>query len=257
MTSLATHADATATAGPLALVGGEEFMPGNEPHDAFLVEAARRLGTERPAFIIATAAARHHPEQAVDTARGWFLDLGLEVEELPLRRRGQASDAGIAALASTGRFFYLCGGDPGIVPQVLAGTPAWDAVLAAWRSGAPLAGSSAGAMALGEWTLIRARMPGDNRRVPRPALGVVPRVAILPHYADFGHRWVDSARAALAAEDAVLVGIDERSAAVWSDGTWRAMGRGTVTVFAPGNATVGPTDPTALPVPQPTGFGPA
>ena len=233
-------------------------MSGNEPHDAFLVAAAQRLAADRPAFIIATAAARQHPEQAVDTARGWFRELGLDVEELPLRRRGQASDPGVVAAAAGGRFFYLSGGDPGIVPQVLGGTPAWAAVLAAWRSGAPLAGSSAGAMALGEWTLIRARMPGDTRRLPRPALAVVPHVAVLPHYADFGHRWVDSAHAALATEAAVLVGVDERSAAVWSDGTWLAMGRGTVTVFGSGppvSAAAG--DPTVLPIPQPTGVGPA
>ncbi len=233
-------------------------MSGNEPHDAFLVAAAQRLAADRPAFIIATAAARQHPEQAVDTARGWFRELGLDVEELPLRRRGQASDPGVVAAAAGGRFFYLSGGDPGIVPQVLGGTPAWAAVLAAWRSGAPLAGSSAGAMALGEWTLIRARMPGDTRRLPRPALAVVPHVAVLPHYADFGHRWVDSAHAALATEAAVLVGVDERSAAVWSDGTWLAMGHGTVTVFGSGppvSAAAG--DPTVLPIPQPTGVGPA
>ena len=252
------EAISTSRHGPLALVGGEEFMPGNEAHDAFLVAAAQRLAADRPAFIIATAAARQHPELAVDTARSWFRELGLHVEELPLRRRGQASDAGVVAVAATGRFFYLCGGDPGIVPQVLNGTPAWAAVLDAWRSGAPLAGSSAGAMALGEWTLIRERMPGDTRRRPKPGLGIVPRVAVLPHYADFGHRWVDSAHAALAAETAVLVGVDERSAAVWSDGTWRAMGRGTVTVFGSGPAlTAADGDPTPLPIPQPTGFGPA
>jgi cyanophycinase len=248
----------TLRAGPLALVGGEEFMPGNEPHDAFLVAAAQRLNADRPAFIIATAAARQQPDQAVDMARGWFRELGLDMEELPLRRRGQASDVGIVAAAATGRFFYLCGGDPGIVPQVLAGTPAWEAILAAWCSGAPLAGSSAGAMALGEWTLTRERMPGDARRVPRPALAVLPRVAVLPHYAAFGHRWVDSAQAALAGKDPVLVGVDERSAAVWSDRTWRAMGRGTVTVFASGSPTVAAAgDRSALPIPQPTGFGPA
>lgn len=191
-------------------------------------------------------------------ASGWFSDLGLDVVELPLRRRGQASDPGIVKLAATGRFFYLCGGDPGIVPQVLLGTPAWDAVLAAWRSGSPLAGSSAGAMAIGEWTLIRARMPGDARRIPRPGLAVVPRVAVLPHYAAFGHRWLDSANAALAAELPVLVGIDERSAAVWTDGTWRAMGRGRVTVFGSGPPTTAVEgDQTPLPIPQPTGLGPA
>jgi hypothetical protein len=32
--------------------------------------------------------------------------------------------------------------------------------------------------------------------------------------------------------DAVLLGIDERSAALWREGEWRAAGPGAVTVFA-------------------------
>jgi cyanophycinase len=217
--------------GPLAVVGGEEFMPGNESQDELLVRAAQELGEDRPAFVIATAAVRHAPERAVATAQGWFAGLGLDVVELPVRTRGRANSTETAELARRGRFFYLCGGDPGIVPATLAGTRAWAAVLEAWRDGASLAGSSAGAMALGEWTLIRSRMPGDAQREPREGLAVVPRVAVLPHYNDFGEHWIDSATAALTGRDATLLGIDARSAATWANGTWRAMGRGAVTVI--------------------------
>ena len=50
----------------------------------------------------------------------------------------------------------------------------------------------------------------------------------------------------------VLLGIDERAAAVWSDGIWRAMGDGEVTVitmggeraFGPGRAIDGLPPPT-------------
>jgi cyanophycinase len=207
------------------LVGGDEFQPGNEAHDRLLVDRASRLDAARPAFVIATAAARHGPDAAVRTAQSWFDGLGLEVEELPLRRRSQAMDLALVERARSGRFFYLCGGDPGIVPEVLRETPVWNAVIDAWRAGAALAGSSAGAMALGEWTLTRARMPGDARREPRPALGVVRGVAVLPHYTDFGYRWVESATEALGA-DGTLLAIDAKSAAVWVDGRWTSMGSG-------------------------------
>src|SRR5918999_1249157 len=113
-----------------------------------LVRAAAALGRDRPAFVIATAAARQDPDRAVATARGWFARLGLEVEELPLRTKGQARSVEVAGRAARGRFFYLCGGDPGLVASTLLGTPAWDAVIAARHRGAALAGSSAGAMAL-------------------------------------------------------------------------------------------------------------
>ncbi len=177
------------TWGPLALVGGDELNPGNEPQDGVLVRAAGN----GPAFVLATAAGRQHPEPAVANAVRWFAGLGLRVEELPATRRSDAKDAANVARAREGRFFYLVGGDPGLVPKVLAGTPLWEAIVEAWVGGAALAGSSAGAMALGEWTLVRERMPGDDRRRYLPALGLVPRVAVLPHFETFGHRWVESA----------------------------------------------------------------
>jgi cyanophycinase len=213
--------------GPLALVGGDELNPGNEPQDRVLLEAA----VGGPAFVLATAATRHRPDLAVENSRRWFGGLGLEVEELPATKRSHVMSGDIAQRARSGRFFYLVGGDPGIVPSLLAGSLVWRAVVAAWREGAALGGSSAGAMALGEWTLVRRRMPGDDRRRYADALGLVPGVAVLPHYNTFGHRWVDSALAAKPRDDVVLVGPDERTAAVWHDGEWTALGAGSVAVF--------------------------
>jgi cyanophycinase-like exopeptidase len=195
-----------------------------------LVEAAG----DGPAYVLATAAARQRPDLAVRHAVEWFGRLGLEMEELPATKRSHATSAEIAERAHAGRFFYLVGGDPGLVPKTLAGTPVWEAIAEAWRAGAALAGSSAGAMALGEWTLIRDKMPGDDRRRYRPALGLVPGIAVLPHFDTFGHRWVDSALAAAPRDDVVLLGVDERSAAVWQDGIWRGYGPGGVTVIAVG-----------------------
>jgi cyanophycinase len=213
--------------GPLALVGGDELHPGNEEQDRILVEAAGG----GPAFVLATAAGRQSPERAVRQARSWFGGLGLEVQELPAVRRREVTSTDATERARAGRFFYLVGGDPGIVPATLAGTPLWEAVLDAWGEGAALAGSSAGAMALGDWTLIRDRRPGDTNRRYRRALGVVPRVAVIPHLDTFGRGWVPGVRAGANEAGALPLGIDERSAAVWVDGAWRALGPGGVTLF--------------------------
>lgn len=213
--------------GPLALVGGDELKPGNEPHDEVLTAAAG----SGPAFVLATAAARQRPDLAVSNARRWFARLGLEVEELPVLRRSQATSAEVVARAAGGRFFYLVGGDPGHVATTLRDTPVWSAIVEAWRAGAALAGSSAGAMAMGRWTLIRARMPGDAARRYRDALGLVPDVAVIPHFTTFGRTWVGSALESRPTPDTILVGVDERAAAVWKEGGWRAMGAGGVTVI--------------------------
>jgi cyanophycinase len=215
--------------GPVALVGGDELRPGNEDQDRLLVAAAR----PGPAFVLATAAGRQRPDLAVRSARAWFAGLGVEIEELPAIRRRDVLSSSVAQRARAGGLFYLVGGDPGLVPATLAGTPLWAAVLEAWRAGAPLAGSSAGAMALGTWTLVRDRRPGDSHRRYRAGLGVVPAVAVIPHLDTFGRGWVPSVLAGAAEIGAIPLGIDERSAAVWRDGRWRAFGPGGVTVLSP------------------------
>jgi cyanophycinase len=212
--------------GPLALVGGDELKPGNEPQDELLVAAAG----EGPAFVVASAAARQHPELAVRHARKWFAGLGLDVVELPARTRTQAKDPDNVGLARTGRLFYLVGGDPGLTVDILVDTPLWDAIVEAWRGGAALAGSSAGAMAMGSWSLIRGRYKGDPQRRRKTALGLVPGLAVAPHFETFGHRWVESALAP--GDDAIVLGVDERAAAVWNDDSWRAMGGGVTVITA-------------------------
>jgi len=210
--------------GLLALVGGDEFKPGNEQQDQRLV-----AGTPRgPAFVIPTAAARQGSEQAVAHATRWFRGLGLELVELPVLKRTDAMKDSMADEAARGGFFYLVGGDPGHVAQVLRGSAVWRAMFAAWLGGAVLAGSSAGAMALCSHTLVRATWPNRFRRRPLEALGALPKTAVLPHYDTFGERWIGSAQEA--APELTLLGVDERSAAVWDEGKWTAYGPGSITV---------------------------
>jgi cyanophycinase len=206
-------------------VGGDELKKGNEEQDRMLVAGAKR----GPAYLVPTAAARQGPEQAVEHAKAWFKPLGLELDELPVLKAADANSKELAALARAGGFFYLVGGDPGLVAQVLRRSRVWTAIFEAWLEGASLAGSSAGAMALCSHTLIRATWPNRFNRRPSDALGLVPDTAVLPHFDTFGHRWIESARREL--PDVTLLGVDERTAAVWDRGVWRAAGPGAVTVI--------------------------
>ncbi|HYM98044.1 MAG TPA: Type 1 glutamine amidotransferase-like domain-containing protein, partial [Candidatus Sulfotelmatobacter sp.] len=147
----------------------------------------------------------------------------------PVLSRTDANSKHLAELARAGGFFYLVGGDPGLVVQVLRASRVWTALFEAWRDGAALAGSSAGAMALCSHTLIRATWPNRFNRRPADALGVVGDTAVLPHYDTFGQRWIESAQKEL--PGTTLLGIDERSAAIWDGKEWKAAGPGAVTVI--------------------------
>ena len=225
------------------LNGGDEFHPGNEPQDRELVAASAGRGA---AFVVPTAAARQRPDMAVANATRWFGALGLSVEELPVLRRGDAQSTELAGRARSASFFYLVGGDPGLVVKVLGGSRVWEAIAAAWADGAALAGSSAGAMALCSHTLVMARWPRHEERRPVPALGLVPGTAVVPHFERFGSRW--SVGGAL---ELVVLGLDERTAAVWDGSGWKALGAGSVTVESEGRSRVYPAGAVCEGIPRP------
>jgi cyanophycinase len=183
-----------------------------------LVEAA----AGRPAYVLPTAAARQDPARAVRTAAAWFFTLGCAVQELPVLTRSDAQSPALAERVADAGLVYLVGGDPGHLLATLEGSAVWQAIEAAWRDGAALAGSSAGAMVLAEYVLLRAKWPNHHRRRPVPGLGLVPGVAVVPHYDGGGARWTTEA-------PLPLLGLDERTAAVWTEQTgWQALGPGRV-----------------------------
>jgi len=232
--------------GFLGLIGGDEFHPGNEPQDEILAAAAR---DGQQAFVVATAAARSRPEMAVRQAQRWFRRFGVDLAELPVYTKTQAHNPALAEAAANATFFYIAGGDPGLVASLLRDSPVGGAMVAAWRNGAVLAGSSAGAMALCAHSLVRQSFPGHTERRAVPGLAVVPDSALLPHHNTFGSQWFTSARAAL--PDAVLIGVDERTCALWRSGTWHCVGAGGVTVYTPGIESVRYATGVITRIPQP------
>ena len=219
--------------GPIALVGGSEFMPAARPLDAWLLE--RSGGDE--VLVLPTAAARHHPEMAVDTARWHFEKIGGRVEPVMVLDCASASDPSIAERLAGARFVYLTGGDPDVLADVLRGTPAWDAVLQASASGAVVAGSSAGAMVMGP------SMMAPMWEEPREGLGWLPDLVTVPHFdrLDAPRRdgYVDRALRLVPgfADGTVrILGIYECTGVVLDADRWRVLGAGSATVYRKGEA---------------------
>jgi len=209
--------------GTLALVGGDEWGPGCE-FDAELLAAAG--GSE--VLVLPTAAAYEHPEKAVDRARDWFATLGGTVRGLMVLGRPEAEDEANAAAVRRSRFTYLGGGSPMHLRSVLKASRVWEALLEAWRAGAVVAGSSAGAMVLTD------PMVDPRGGALTVGLGMVGNMAVIPHFgaenAEKVHRSI-----ALAAPGLPVVGIPERTALIRPpDGRWRQAGQGTVEVFLSG-----------------------
>lgn len=209
--------------GPLALVGGDEWRPGCE-FDAELLAASG--GTD--VLVLPTAAAYEHPEKTVESAEAWFKEIGGVVRGLMVLGRPDAEDEANAATVRASRFTYLGGGSPMHLRSVLKGSRLWEALLEAWRDGAVVAGSSAGAMVLTD-PMVDSR--GGALTV---GLGMVQQIAVIPH---FGHENAEKVHRsiALAAPGLPVVGIPERTALIRDpDGGWRQAGQGLVEVFVSG-----------------------
>lgn len=222
--------------GPVALHGGGEFLPGDEPFiDVLLAAAGRRRGSaERPLRIVLvpTAAARGRPDiaagngvaaferRAVATGRPIDAQVARIVDAL------SAADPSCAALIRAADIVHLPGGDPDLIPALFRSSPAGDALFDASERGAVVAGASAGAMALAAWSWTpRGGVEG---------LGLVTGVAVVPHYDDVRRLSWQAKLDEVAPGDLGYLGLDERTGVISEDGTWLVAGEGAAHWFARG-----------------------
>jgi cyanophycinase len=218
--------NADAHPGPLALVGGAEWQE-HCTFDAGLL--AMSGGTD--VLVLPTAAAYEHPDRAVATAERYFAGLGGRVRGLMVVGRADAEDKANAGVVREARFIYLGGGSPLHLRSVLKDSQVWQALVEAWRAGAVVAGSSAGAMALCD------PMIDPRGGALTLGLGMIEQVAVLPHANTWSpektHRTFS-----LATRGLRIAAIDEQTALIRDpDGTWRCEGAGSVVVYVDGKAT--------------------
>jgi len=209
--------------GLLAFAGGGEWQPGCG-YDLELLEAS----VADEVLVLPTAAAYERPERAVKTAEDWFSSLGSRARPLMVLSHGEANEEKNAAVARAARFIYLSGGSPLHLLSVLKGSLVFEALAAAWREGAVVAGASAGAMVLGD------PMVDPRGGAFTVGLGFVGQLAVVPHHGSGSshHFWrtLELAPAGLA-----IAGIPEHTALIReTDGSWRSVGDSPVTVYRDG-----------------------
>jgi cyanophycinase len=241
------------TVGAIGLHGGGELVRGDEPFLRAILRSALRAGRAREAecaiaaggpptvriVVLPVAAGGDRPDLAVTHARAAFArvaaDLGLAVEvgDVAVVDERTAADPAFAAAIAGGDLVYLPGGDPGRAARSLRDTVAGRALLAAHARGATVAGASAGAMALCDWTWTR-----DGGAA---GLGLVAAIVVVPH----ADRFADEAlagvrqRAAGAPATSGTLALDERTGVVSGVSTgagvlWRVAGPGRAAWLAPG-----------------------
>ena len=207
---------------------------------AFAASGGKPDGSALPAIrivVVPTAAARGMPDRAAATGvraferRAAAMGLAAFVEVARVVDGGSAADPELVARIASADLVHLPGGDPDLVPTILGGTPALEAMHRAWRRGGVLAGASAGAMALADWTWT----PHGGMR----GLGFVHGLAVVPHYDEVRRtRWQASIDR-LAPGGIGYLGLDERTGVLaepdGAERSWVVAGPGAAWWFARGS----------------------
>jgi cyanophycinase len=215
-----------------------------------MIAAARKSAGSRPTnghnggepatvriVILPTAAARGRPDRAAAMGitalndRADPLDGPMRIDVAAIIDTASAGDAANVQLLESADLIHLPGGDPDLIPLILGGSEALNAIESARRRGAVVAGASAGGMALAEWSWT----PKGGIH----GLGFVAGLAVVPHYDDIRRTAWQEALDRLAPGGIGYLGLDERTGVI-SDGdgaggrTWLVSGPGAAYWFPRG-----------------------
>jgi cyanophycinase len=217
-------------AGPVLLIGGAE----DKFRDKVILSTFAQLAGGRDGHVVVISTASSLGAVATATYRDLFLGLGIgRVSGIHPEDRADANAADAAELLSQASGVFLTGGNQSRLTQVVAGTRLADALANAHDRGVAVAGTSAGASALGAHMVAFGR-PGPtpkNRMVHLSAgLGLVPGVVIDQHFEQRGR--IGRLLALVAQSPSLLgIGIDEDTCAVvGADRTLTVIGRGAITI---------------------------
>jgi cyanophycinase-like exopeptidase len=158
-------------------------------------------------------------------------NIGVEATYLPIFTREDAFNQEYIDAVANSALMYMSGGDPHHLAQVLIDTPLWDAILENWKTGASLAGCSAGAM------VLSAHIPNFRllKKVPTQGLNLLPEVRVIPHFNKF-FKWIPESAAKVllhVPDNSILIGVDELTAIVKRSGDteWIVFGEAKVHVL--------------------------
>lgn len=228
-------APGTTSGGNLLLLGGSE-----EPREFWPRFLELAGGKDSPIIVLPTASERPEagPEYVAELGGNYGAS---RARWLPIYSRADAHDAGFVAALRDAKGIFFTGGDQNRITRAFLGTPALEAVRAAFSSGAVLAGTSAGAACMseimitgeGEPTVVRGRAVGTA-----PGLGFVPEAVIDQHF--IAQQRLGRLLSVVLEHPALLgIGIDESTVA-WIDAERRleVLGLGSVVVFDASAAAV-------------------
>jgi cyanophycinase len=247
------HLPGPAPLGTLLIVGGAERLDRDLTVLRTFVQLADAVPDRRDLVIL--TAATGHPEILGGEYRDIFRRLGWNPQHIHMPEvatREQAEEPAAAALLSRAAGIYMTGGDQVALLDVLGRTATEAAMISAYRAGAVIGGTSAGATAMGDPMIARGGGSGELRRgmvTIKRGMGLAGADLFLDtHFGERG-RFPRMCAAVAEAPQALGVGIDENTALVLRPGSRvvEVIGRGVV-YFLDGQHAAPVTAPLGAPL---------
>jgi len=220
--------------GSLALVGSGEYLPAMAAFEKSLIDDGVK-NNKKPVYVQIPTAAGRESDDRLDFWKQLGKTqadlLGVESIYLPIYTRDDAFKAEHVEAISNSALMYMSGGDPHYLSEVLIDTPVWAAMQENWRTGASLAGCSAGAM------VLSTHIPNFRllKKAPSAGLNLLPEIRVIPHFNKF-FKWIPESAAKVllhVPDDSILIGVDELTAIVKRSGNehWVVVGEAKVHVL--------------------------
>ena len=216
--------------GTMILIGGSEDKVGAR---IILSEVARRAG--EGTFVVASIASEE-PEHQWERYRRVFTELGVtRLKHLAITEREEVLDPRVATVFDDATAVFFTGGDQVKIASKIGGTPLFARLRERYSQGALLAGTSAGASAMGEAMLVSRGPLEESHKVEGAfymtrGLGLISDLVIDQHFAQRAR--IERLIGAIAENPGVLgIGIDEDTGVIVEPtGVMRVIGTGAVYV---------------------------
>lgn len=214
--------------GFLVAIGGAE----DRSRDGTILKQLTRLNRAEHVVIIPTATS--YPEEAVRTYRNVFYELGVcAVDAVDIRYRDEAESSRYVEPVKKADLVFFTGGDQVRLVDVLDESRVLRAIRDQYAEGMTIAGTSAGAAAIGNPMIYNGDDEGFNKAAVEwsRGFGFLPDVIIDTHFIE-RERIPRVCQALASGRARKSIGLSEDTAILIApDNTFEVVGRGVVAMF--------------------------
>ena len=213
----------------VALVGGEEFSSYCVEMDTRILSLIKPLNGKPKVAIVPTAAAFQRPDLAAENGVKHFRSLGADSYTVNILSKSDAEDDKFIPDLKEANLIYLTGGDPDHLVSVLSDSSILGLIGTLVDQGCFIAGSSAGAMVLGNQMF---------RRNITAGLSLIGDIITLPHHENSDPASIHRSIFSTLAKDSKVYGIDSGTGLIFTGAGTEILGKGTVTSYSRDGWTV-------------------